>query len=152
MITRRLSIILGVTTATVGVALLAPVSGSMARGGGSGSSTYGSFPTGPNQNLNGGNSSSGSSGSGSTHGPFPQDRTRMQTEVIPRRGRAVGAAGTEAMACLQAPAPEAAANPPTAGGRAGRANDHCSKFVATKVHKSTAALSPMTKNSRYVGR
>jgi hypothetical protein len=49
MITKRLSIILGVTTATVGVALLAPVSGSMARGGGSSSSsTHGSFPTGPN--------------------------------------------------------------------------------------------------------
>src|ERR1700691_6361504 len=68
MITRRLSIILGVTTATVGVALLAPVSGSMARGGGSGSSTHGSFPTGPNQNANGGNSSSGSGGSSGSSG------------------------------------------------------------------------------------
>jgi hypothetical protein len=68
MITRRLSIMLGVTMATAGMALLAPVSGAMARGGGS--STNGSFPTGPNQNLNGGNSSSGG-GSGNTHGPFP---------------------------------------------------------------------------------
>jgi hypothetical protein len=65
MIIKRLSIML-VATATVGVALLAPVTGSMARGGGSGggsSSTHGSFPTGPNQNPNAGNSSSGSSGS-----------------------------------------------------------------------------------------
>src|ERR1700733_12583101 len=65
MITKRLSIMLGV--ATVGVALLAPISGSMARGGG-GSSTNGSFPTGLNQNPNAGN---GGSGSGSNNGSFP---------------------------------------------------------------------------------
>src|SRR5580658_10277813 len=70
MITRRLSIILGVATATVGGALLAPLAGAMARGGGSGT-TNGSFPTGPNQNVNGGNGSSGSSGSGSKNGSFP---------------------------------------------------------------------------------
>jgi hypothetical protein len=65
----------------------------------------------------------------------PQDRTRMQTEVIPRRGRAVGAAGTEAMACLQAPAPEAAANPPTAGGRAVLPNDHGSPVAPPRQHQ-----------------
>jgi hypothetical protein len=63
MITKRLSIMLGV--ATVGAALLAPVLGAMAGGGGG---THGSFPTGPNQNANGGNSSSGSGGSSGGNG------------------------------------------------------------------------------------
>jgi hypothetical protein len=67
MISNRLSILLGVATATLGVALLGPVSGTMA-GGGGGGSTHGSFPTGPNQNSNAGNSSSGSGGSGTSGG------------------------------------------------------------------------------------
>jgi hypothetical protein len=71
MITRRLSIILGVATATVGVALLAPLSGPMARGGG-GSSKNGSFPTGPNQNLNGGNSGNGGRTPPGGHGLPPR--------------------------------------------------------------------------------
>jgi hypothetical protein len=54
----------------------------------------------------------------------PQDRTRMQTEVILVTEAVLP---QEDMACLHAPAPAAAANLPTAGGRALRANDHCSK-------------------------
>jgi hypothetical protein len=100
MITKRPSIMLGVATATVGVALLAPVLGAAAGGGGGG--THGSFPTGPNQNPN---------------------------EAVRRRGQAVVAAVTEAvlpreaMACLQAPAPAAAPEAVPPGGRAVRAND-----------------------------
>jgi hypothetical protein len=65
MITKRLSIMLGVATATVGVALLAPVSSATAGGGGG---THGALPTGPNQNPNAGNSGNGS---GSQNGSFP---------------------------------------------------------------------------------
>ena len=64
MITKRLSIMLGVATATVGVALLVPVSSATAGGGG----THGALPTGPNQNPNAGNSGNGS---GSQNGSFP---------------------------------------------------------------------------------
>jgi hypothetical protein len=43
---------------------------------------------------------------------FPRDRTIIRPEAIRHRGQAVVAAATEAMACLQAPVREAAANHP----------------------------------------
>jgi hypothetical protein len=69
MIAKRMSILLGLAMATVVVALLAPVLGATARGGGSGGGTHGSLPTGVNQNPNAG---SGGSGSGGNNGSIPK--------------------------------------------------------------------------------
>jgi hypothetical protein len=78
-----------------------------------------------------------------------RDRTRIRMEGIRRRGQAVAAAVTEvvlpqgAMACLQAPVPEAAspeaAVPP--GGRAVRANDdhhNCGNGIEPVIASATA--------------
>jgi hypothetical protein len=90
MITKRVSITLGVATATVSVALLAPVLGATAGGGGGAAAVR--------------------------MVRFPRDRTIIRLESIRHRGQAVVAAATEAMACLQAPVPEAVANHPDDSG------------------------------------
>ena len=116
MIPKRLSIMLGVATATatVGLALLAPVSGTTAGGGGGG--THGALPTGPNQNPNAGNSSSGSSSSGSGNGGrTPQEDTAWAP---------------------QAPAPAAPEAAVPTGGRAVRAND---RYVPTGSERRAVA-------------
>jgi hypothetical protein len=140
MIPKRLSIMLGVATATatVGLALLAPVSGTTAGGGGGG--THGALPTGPNQNPNAGN---GGSGSGSKNGSFPTGPNQNPNAGNSSSGSSSSGSGNggrtpqeDTAWAPQAPAPAAPEAAVPTGGRAVRAND---RYVPTGSERRAVA-------------
>jgi hypothetical protein len=124
MIAKRPSILLGVAMATVGVALLAPVLGASAGGGGG--STHGSLPTGTNQNPNAG---SGGTGSGSKNGSLPTGPNQNPNAgTSSSSGSGSGSSGGKGSGNGSHPVsgPPYTGPPrsgPTGGGRAARAND-----------------------------